>query len=139
MFIGLGLVVCEIEALAPMQIPSLSQVRYESPKRGSGLKNPPYGGDFLKTERRGNRCPMRPLVRHSQSVVSFFKDKIDKILPNSEMSSSSQSSIVDDAVSALVSLGYKRQDAEKYVDNLDSNLSTSEEIIREVLKNVLVR
>ena len=55
------------------------------------------------------------------------------------MSSSSQSSIVDDAVSALVSLGYKRQDAEKYVDNLDSNLSTSEEIIREVLKNVLVR
>ena len=75
----------------------------------------------------------------AERLVLDMRDKIDKILPDSEMSSSSQSSIVDDAVSALVSLGYKRQDAEKYVDNLDSNLSTSEEIIREVLKNVLVR
>ena len=75
----------------------------------------------------------------AERLVLDMRDKIDKILPDSDMSSSSQSSIVDDAVSALVSLGYKRQDAEKYVDNLDSNLSTSEEIIREVLKNVLVR
>tara|TARA_B100000700_G_C14807838_1_gene743712 strand:- start:291 stop:878 length:588 start_codon:yes stop_codon:yes gene_type:complete len=75
----------------------------------------------------------------AERLVLDMRDKIDKILPDGDMSSSSQSSIVDDAVSALVSLGYKRQDAEKYVDNLDSNLSTSEEIIREVLKNVLVR
>ena len=75
----------------------------------------------------------------AERLVLDMRDKIDKILPDSEMGSSSQSSTVDDAVSALVSLGYKRQDAEKYVDNLDSNLSTSEEIIREVLKNVLVR
>ena len=75
----------------------------------------------------------------AERLVLDMRDKIDKILPDSEMGSSSQSSTVDDAVSALVSLGYKRQDAEKYVDNLDSSLSTSEEIIREVLKNVLVR
>ena len=75
----------------------------------------------------------------AERLVLDMKDKIDKILPDRDIGSSSQSSIVDDAVSALASLGYKRQDAEKYVDNLDSNFSTSEEIIREVLKNVLVR
>ena len=47
--------------------------------------------------------------------------------------------MVDDALAALVSLGYKQADAEKYVDSLSGDFSSSEEIIRQVLKNVLVR
>ena len=46
--------------------------------------------------------------------------------------------MVDDALAALVSLGYKQADAEKYVDSLSGDFSSAE-IIRQVLKNVLVR
>ena len=75
----------------------------------------------------------------AERLVLDMRDKIDKIVQDVDSGPISQSSVVDDAVSALVSLGYKRPDAEKYVNNLGSDFSTSEEIIREVLKNVLVR
>ena len=47
--------------------------------------------------------------------------------------------MIEDAVAALVSLGYKQPEAIKYVDNLEDKYSSSEEMIRQVLKNVLTR
>ncbi len=41
---------------------------------------------------------------------------------------------VEDAVSALIALGYKPQEASRYVNSVASNSMSSEEIIREALK-----
>ena len=46
---------------------------------------------------------------------------------------------VDDAISGLIALGYKPQDASKYVHALETAGLSSENIIREVLKNLLPR
>jgi len=46
---------------------------------------------------------------------------------------------VDDAISGLIALGYKPQDASKYVHALETAGLNSENIIREVLKNLLPR
>lgn len=44
-----------------------------------------------------------------------------------------------DAISGLIALGYKPQDASRYVHTLDTNDLKSDEIIREVLKSLLPR
>ncbi|MGR8921266.1 MAG: hypothetical protein ACU85V_16750 [Gammaproteobacteria bacterium] len=44
-----------------------------------------------------------------------------------------------DAVSGLVALGYKPQDASKYVHGIETEGLSSEDIIREVLRQLLPR
>ena len=69
-----------------------------------------------------------------------MRDKVDQIFPDSSKDNQNlDSTEVDDAIAALVSLGYRKVDAEKYVDSLGEEFSSSEEIIRQVLKNVFVR
>ena len=46
-------------------------------------------------------------------------------------------SIQNDAVLGLVSLGYKKNEAIEFVEKADPDVYTSQEIIRQVLKNVL--
>lgn len=76
----------------------------------------------------------------AERLVLDMRDKIDQIsLDASNHGQKADSNKVDDAVAALVSLGYKQADAEKYVDRLSGDFSSSEEIIRQVLKNVLTR
>ena len=78
--------------------------------------------------------------KKAERLVLDMRDKVDQIIPEKlDSGSPSQSSHVDDAVSALVSLGYKQSEAEKHVDNLDQKYSSSEEIIRQVLRNVLIK
>ena len=76
----------------------------------------------------------------AERLVLDMRDKVDQIsLDSSTDEQKANSTVVDDALAALVSLGYKQADAEKYVDRLSGDFSSSEEIIRQVLKNVLVR
>ena len=76
----------------------------------------------------------------AERLVLDMRDKVDQIsLDSSTNEQKAVSTVVDDALAALVSLGYKQADAEKYVDSLSGDFSSSEEIIRQVLKNVLVR
>ena len=46
---------------------------------------------------------------------------------------------IDDAVSGLIALGYKPQNASKYVRQIDTKGLTSEGIIREVLRALASR
>ena len=76
----------------------------------------------------------------AERLVLDMRDKVDQIFPDSSRDNQNlDSTEVDDAIAALVSLGYRKVDAEKYVDGLGEEFSSSEEIIRQVLKNVLVR
>tara|TARA_B100000676_G_scaffold140911_1_gene139543 strand:- start:10680 stop:11270 length:591 start_codon:yes stop_codon:yes gene_type:complete len=76
----------------------------------------------------------------AERLVLDMRDKVDQIFPDSSRDNQNlDSTEVDDAIAALVSLGYRKVDAEKYVDSLGEEFSSSEEIIRQVLKNVLVR
>jgi Holliday junction DNA helicase RuvA len=75
-----------------------------------------------------------------------MRDRLDKLeLPAGGMSSSVakkpvfdsvQNSPVADAVSALVALGYKPNEASRMVRNLDTTDMISEEIIRAALQSV---
>ena len=100
--------------------------------------------EFSNCVRSGNWSALVSLPgvgrKTAERLVLDMRDKVDRIFP--DLSADEQkpdSTIVDDALAALVSLGYKQVDAEKFVDSLSGNFSSSEEIIRQVLKNVLVR
>ena len=54
-----------------------------------------------------------------------------------DMKDNLKNSIQNDAVLGLVSLGYKKNEATQFVEKVDPNINSSQEIIRQVLKNVL--
>ncbi len=50
---------------------------------------------------------------------------------------SSRHSILQDAISALLTLGYKQQEANRYVTKVDDGSATSEELIRRALREIM--
>lgn len=75
----------------------------------------------------------------AERLVLDMRDKVELIFPQSISEADPNTTLIEDAIAALVSLGYKQPEAIKYVDNLEDKYSSSEEMIRQVLKNVLTR
>ncbi len=57
---------------------------------------------------------------------------------NSSTETNSRNHVIQDAISALISLGYKPQEASRAVSKLNSDGLTSEEIIRRALREMVV-
>ena len=79
--------------------------------------------EFSNCVRSGNWSALVSLPgvgrKTAERLVLDMRDKVDRIFP--DLSADEQkpnSTIVDDALAALVSLGYKQVDAEKFVDSL---------------------
>jgi len=74
----------------------------------------------------------------AERLVVELKDRLDKEnavkLPGLTVKTDTQASPVNDAVSALISLGYKAQQASQMIRTLDVDGKTTEEIIRAALQ-----
>ncbi|MEX2481082.1 MAG: Holliday junction branch migration protein RuvA [Gammaproteobacteria bacterium] len=75
------------------------------------------------------------LIVEMRDRVSHFTDSAPRLASGGHAADDA----VADAVSGLIALGYKPQDASKFVHALDTAQMTSEAIIREVLKSLLPR
>lgn len=82
----------------------------------------------------------------AERLVMEMRDRVHEVLlgPGRVVdpagnSAGTQPSAVDDAISALVALGYKLPDATRMVRNLDTDTLSSEEIIRSALQSVVQR
>ena len=76
----------------------------------------------------------------AERLIIEMRDRLDDFPASSSTTKSSgipatSSDPVDEAVSALIGLGYKPQEASKFVLAVASDDMTSEELIREALKN----
>lgn len=80
------------------------------------------------------------LIIEMRDKLSGWQDhapvELNLLTPTSERSQRNQ--IVQDAVSALISLGYKPQEASRAVSKVDDGALTSEEIIRKALREMVV-
>ena len=74
----------------------------------------------------------------AERILVEVRDRLDAFKENFDVDNS-KNSIQDDAVLGLVSLGYKKNEAVHFVEKVDSNINSSQEIIRQVLKNVLLK
>jgi len=72
----------------------------------------------------------------AERILVEVRDRLDGFNENFEIDNS-KISIQNDAVLGLVSLGYKKIEAIEFVEKADPDVYTSQEIIRQVLKNVL--
>ena len=72
----------------------------------------------------------------AERILVEVRDRLDGFNENFEIDNS-KISIQNDAVLGLVSLGYKKNEAIEFVEKADPDVYTSQEIIRQVLKNVL--
>jgi holliday junction DNA helicase RuvA len=80
----------------------------------------------------GKKTAERLIVEMRDRVSDIVSDTPDNI----RLGSMSSRDYAADAISGLVALGYKVQDANRYVHAIDVGELTSENIIREVLKNL---
>lgn len=84
----------------------------------------------------GKKTAERLIVEMRDKVLNFVGETTpDREHPPGRSSSSS----IDDAISGLIALGYKPQNATKYVGQIDTKGLTSEGIIREVLRALASR
>lgn len=84
----------------------------------------------------GKKTAERLIVEMRDKVLNFVGETIpDRERPLGGGSSGS----IDDAISGLIALGYKPQNASKYVRQIDTKGLTSEGIIREVLRALASR
>ena len=74
----------------------------------------------------------------AERILVEVRDRLDAFKENFDVDNL-KNSIQDDAVLGLVSLGYKKNEAVHFVEKVDSNINSSQEIIRQVLKNVLLK
>ena len=81
----------------------------------------------------------------AERLIVEMRDRLDKLelptgsvpsVPQKTIADSVQNSPVADAVSALVALGYKPNEASRMVRNLDTTEMNSEEIIRAALQSI---
>ena len=74
----------------------------------------------------------------AERLIVEMKDRIEGITDNLESSASltSKNSIAIEARNALVSLGYKHNEAKKILDNIDTNGLSVEELLRQALKSL---
>ena len=84
----------------------------------------------------GKKTAERLIVEMRDKVLNF----VGETTPDRERSLGGDSSgSIDDAISGLIALGYKPQNASKYVRQIDTKGLTSEGIIREVLRALASR
>ena len=72
----------------------------------------------------------------AERILVEVRDRLDGFNENFDIDNS-KISVQNDAVLGLVSLGYKKIEAIEFVEKADPDVYTSQEIIRQVLKNVL--
>ncbi len=71
----------------------------------------------------------------AKRLIIEMRDKINQ-WENLNLSSPRTNSAINDAISALISLGYKQLEAKKVLDNFKDQGLSSEELIRLALKNI---
>ncbi len=72
----------------------------------------------------------------AERILVEVRDRLDSFNENFGIDNS-KVNVQNDAILGLVSLGYKKNEAVKFVEKANPDIYTSQEIIRQVLKNVL--
>lgn len=85
----------------------------------------------------GKKTAERLIIELKDKLKDFVKIKSDSTIP-AHLTQSLPESPVDDAISALVALGYKSQEALRMVKSVDSENLNSEDIIRLALQSMAV-
>ncbi|MFK5193551.1 Holliday junction branch migration protein RuvA [Glaesserella parasuis] len=93
---------------------------------------------LIKIPGIGRKTAERLLVELKGKFSTLFHHEISILQPSGNLLSIASMSPVNEAIDALISLGYKAADAEKMVKKVNrKSESTSEQLIREALKNAL--
>ena len=97
-------------------------------------------GEFVRVVRNDQWQQLTSLPgvgrKTAERILVEVRDRLDSFNENFDIDNS-KVSVQNDAILGLVSLGYKKNEAVKFVEKANPDIYTSQEIIRQVLKNVL--
>ena len=112
------------------------------PKLGLGILSGISADEFKDAVANGNvsRLVLIPGIgkKTAERMVIELRDKIDKVISNDSSLTQTTFTIKDDAIAALIGLGYNQKTADRITRSLlEENPKLSiEELIRESLKNL---
>ena len=97
-------------------------------------------GEFVRVVRNDQWQQLTSLPgvgrKTAERILVEVRDRLDSFNENFDIDNS-KASVQNDAILGLVSLGYKKNEAVRFVEKANPDIYTSQEIIRQVLKNVL--
>ena len=132
---------------------TLIKINGVGPKLGLTILSGIEPSDFVRCVHDGDSATLVKLPgvgkKTAERLIIEMKDKLDQFListpfndglsgtPLGQMAAKQAANIEQEAVSALVALGYKPQDASKVVAKVYTEGAASEELIRQALKSMI--
>ncbi len=98
----------------------------------------PISASLVRLPGVGKKTAERVVIEMRDKLAAWAQHspvELNLLTPVSERSARSQ--IVQDAISALIALGYKPQEASRTVGKVDDGALSSEEIIRKALREMV--
>lgn len=86
----------------------------------------------------GKKTAERLIIEMRDKLSTWNESSSIELTIFSKTEGNSRNQIIQDAVSALISLGYKPQEASRAVSKVDDGVLSSEEIIRRALREMVV-
>ncbi|MBA3660871.1 MAG: Holliday junction branch migration protein RuvA [Gammaproteobacteria bacterium] len=94
-------------------------------------------GSLVKLPGVGKKTAERLIIEMRDKLSNWYQAE-NKALPLDALTpTNTRHSILQDAISALVSLGYKQQEANRTVTKVDNGYAASEELIRLALREIM--
>jgi Holliday junction DNA helicase RuvA len=121
----------------------LIKINGVGPKLGIGILSGIESQDFYQTITNGDEARVVKIPgigkKTAQRLIVELRDKIPKdiLITTSSTTSTSINSSMQEALSALVALGYKANDAQKMVKLVSDQATTTEGLIRLALKSAM--
>lgn len=120
---------------------ALIRVNGIGPKLAIAILSSIAPAEFIHCIRQGNSLLLTQLPgigkKTAERLLIEMKDSVKQFFPSEPMHSSPNVSTIrqqDEAISALVSLGYKPQEAMKLVRKIDDGTKSCEQLIRQALQ-----
>lgn len=95
-------------------------------------------GSLVRVPGVGKKTAERLIIEMRDKLSTWHQSpskELNMLIPSAD---SSRNQTIQDAVAALISLGYKPQEASRAVSKVDDSILSSEEIIRRALREMVV-
>ena len=94
-------------------------------------------GSLVRLPGVGKKTAERLVIEMRDKLSDWYETNLNGDMPTLIKSDNARHQILQDSIAALVSLGYKPNEANKCVTKIDNGTGTSEELIRRALREMM--
>src|SRR5690606_2752748 len=94
-------------------------------------------GSLVRLPGVGKKTAERLVIEMRDKLSDWYQPAVMADINTLKSANNARHQTLQDAISALIALGYKQQEANRTVTKIDDGASTSEELIRRALREIM--